>query len=88
MQPAIQGLELCSQTVVALHHSTWRRYKTQLDFNPRQRNQRFQSTTIVYPKHAHTVYTTELSYNCHRLARRFLASVELEAVDRRSRLPQ
>ncbi|KAJ3591248.1 hypothetical protein NHX12_009194 [Muraenolepis orangiensis] len=87
MQPWGQSLEHCSQTVVALPHSTWRRYKTQLDFQPRQRTRRFQSTTIVYPKHAHAVYTTELSYDCRRLARRFLASVELEAVDRR-RLPQ
>ncbi|KAK0133094.1 Refilin-B [Merluccius polli] len=87
MQPRGQGLEHCSQTVVALAHSTWRRYKTQLDFQPRQRTQRFQSTTIVYPKHARAMYTTELSYDCRRLARRFLASVELEAVDRR-RLPQ
>ncbi|KAG7282536.1 hypothetical protein CRUP_020251 [Coryphaenoides rupestris] len=86
-QPRAQGLEHCSQTVVALAHSTWRRYKTQLDFQPRHRAHRFQSTTIVYPKHTHAVYTTELSYDCRRLARRFLASVELEAVDHR-RLPQ
>ncbi|XP_056467017.1 refilin B [Gadus chalcogrammus] len=88
MQPGVQGLELCSQTVMALPHSTWRRYKTKLDFQQRQHSQRFRSTIIVYPKHAHSVYTTELSYDCHRLARRFLASVELEAVDRTCRLPQ
>lgn len=87
LQPRGLGLEHCSQTVVALPQSTWRRYKTQLEFQPRQRAQRFQSTTIVYPKHARAVYTTELSYDSRRLAKRFLSSVELEAVDR-SRLPQ
>lgn len=87
LQPRGLGLEHCSQTVVALSHNTWRRYKTQLEFQPRQRAQRFQSTTIVYPKHARAVYTTELRYDSHRLARRFLSSVELEATDR-SRIPQ
>ncbi|XP_071397676.1 refilin-B isoform X2 [Centroberyx affinis] len=85
LQPRGQGLEHYSQTVVALPHSTWRRYKTQLDFQPRQRVQRFQSTTIIYPKHTRAVYTTELSYDCRRLARRFLSSVEL---DNRRKLPQ
>lgn len=87
LQPCGLGLEHCSQTILALPHSTWRHYKTQLDLQPRQRARRFQSTTIVYPKHARTVYTTELSYDSRRLARRFLSSVELEATDR-SRLPQ
>lgn len=86
MQPRGLGLENCSQTVLAVPHSTWRHYKTQLDLQPRQRAQHFQSTTIVYPKHARTIYTTELSYDSRRLARRFLSSVELEAADR-SRLP-
>ncbi|KAM9452894.1 refilin-B-like [Salvelinus alpinus] len=86
MQPRGLGLENCSQTFLAVPHSTWRHYKTQLDLQPRQRGQHFQSTTIVYPKHAHTIYTTELSYDSRRLARRFLSSVELEAADRR-RLP-
>ncbi|KAM3875252.1 refilin-B [Diretmus argenteus] len=81
LQPRGQGLEHCSQTVMALSHSTWRRYKTQLDFQPRQRAQRFRSTTIVYPKQTHAVYATELSYDCRRLARRFIASVELEAAN-------
>ncbi|KAM9442127.1 refilin-B-like [Salvelinus alpinus] len=87
MQPRGLGLENCSQMVLAVPHSTWRHYKTQLDFQPRQRAQRFQSTTIVYPKHARTIYTTELSYDSRRLARRFMSRVELEAADR-SRLPQ
>ncbi|KAM4627130.1 refilin-B [Polymixia lowei] len=87
LQPRGQGLEHCSQTVMALPHSTWRRYKTQLDFQPRQRAHRFQSTTIVYPKQTRAIYITELSYDCRRLARRFLSSVELEASSRR-KLPQ
>ncbi|XP_056139690.1 refilin B [Lampris incognitus] len=87
LQPRGQGLEHCSQTVMALPQSTWRRYKTQLEFQPRQRAQRFQSTTIVYPKQTRSLYTTELSYDCHRLARRFLSSVALEAANHR-KIPQ
>ncbi|KAL6471145.1 hypothetical protein MHYP_G00197950 [Metynnis hypsauchen] len=84
LQPTGLGLELCSQTVLALSQSTWRRYKTQLEFQPRQRVQRYQSTTIVYPKHARTLYTTQLSYDGRNLAKRFLSSVELEASDCRA----
>ncbi|KAL0973145.1 hypothetical protein UPYG_G00199570 [Umbra pygmaea] len=81
MQPRGLGLENCSQTVLTVPHSTWRHYKTQLDFQPRQRASRFQSTTIIYSKHAQTIYTTELSYDSHRQARRFMSSLELEAAD-------
>ncbi|XP_010863623.1 refilin-B [Esox lucius] len=87
MQPIGLGLEKCSQTVLTVPHSTWRHYKTQLDLQPRQRARHFQSTTIIYPKHARTIYATELSYDSCRLAKRFLSSIELEAVDR-SKLPQ
>ncbi|KAM8903994.1 refilin-B [Spinachia spinachia] len=87
LQPVGQGLEHCRQTVVAVPHSTWRRYKTQLDFQPRHRPQNFKSTTIVYPKKTSAFYNTELSYDCHRLSRRFTSSVELEAAARRE-LPQ
>ncbi|XP_015241626.1 PREDICTED: filamin-interacting protein FAM101B [Cyprinodon variegatus] len=82
-----QGLEHYQQTIVALPHSTWRHYKTQLDFQPRHRPHRYKSTTIIYPKKTSTVYVTELSYDSHRLSRRFLSSVELEVVGG-SRLPQ
>ncbi|XP_066552343.1 refilin-B [Amia ocellicauda] len=81
LRPVGLAVESCSQTVVVLSGCTWRRYKTRLDFQPRQRPQRYQSTTIVYPKHARAVYTTRLDYDSHRLARRFLSSVELEAGD-------
>ncbi|XP_042270211.1 refilin B [Thunnus albacares] len=87
LQPWGQGLEHCRQTIMAIPDSTWRHYKTQLEFQPRHRPQRFKSTTIIYPKKTSTVYTTELSYDCHRLARRFLSSVELEAAGSR-KLPQ
>lgn len=87
LQPSGQALQQCRQTVVALPHSTWRHYKTQLDFQPRHRPQHFRSTTIIYPKKTSAVFTTELSYDSHRLARRFLSSVELEATGRRE-LPQ
>ncbi len=83
LQPWGQGLEHCTQTIVAVPHSTWRHYKTQLEFQPRHRLQHFKSTTIIYPKKTSAVYTTELSYDCHRLSKRFLSSVELEAAGRR-----
>lgn len=80
--PVGLAMASCSQTVLVLPSCTWRRYKTQVELQPRQRAQRYQSTTIVYPKHARAVYTTTLQYDCRRLSRRFLSSVELEAVDR------
>lgn len=87
LQPWGQGLEHCRQTIMAIPHSTWRHYKTQLEFQPRHRPQRFKSTTIIYPKKTSEVYTTELNYDCHRLSRRFLSSVELETTGPR-KLPQ
>ncbi|XP_061781822.1 refilin-B [Nerophis lumbriciformis] len=78
LEPRGRALERCAQTVTALSHGTWRRYKTQLDFTPRQRPQSFRSTAIVYPKQASAAYATELSYDRRRRARRFLSSVELE----------
>ncbi|XP_041850776.1 refilin B isoform X2 [Melanotaenia boesemani] len=87
LHPSGQGLRHCRQTIVAVAHSTWRHYKTQLEFEPRLRPQRFKSTTIIYPKKTSAAFTTELNYNSHRLSRRFLSSVELEAASSR-RLPQ
>ncbi|XP_036070922.1 refilin B isoform X2 [Oryzias melastigma] len=82
-QPLGQGLDCCRQTIVAVSHSTWRHYKTHLEFQPRQRPQHFKTTTIIYPKKTSAVYTTELSYDSHRTSKRFLSSVELEAVSSR-----
>ncbi|XP_017289575.1 refilin B [Kryptolebias marmoratus] len=87
LQPSGRGLEHCRQTVVAVPHSTWRHYKTQLQLEPRLRPHSFRSTAIVYPKKTSEVCITELSYNSRRLCRRFLSSVELEVVSSR-RLPQ
>ncbi|XP_061074266.1 refilin B isoform X2 [Conger conger] len=78
LQPRGFGLESCSQTVVALSHNTWRYYRTQLRLEPRQRAQRYQSTSILYPKHACAIYVTHLHYDCRRHTRRFLSGVELE----------
>ncbi|KAJ8392149.1 hypothetical protein AAFF_G00079550 [Aldrovandia affinis] len=80
LQPRGLALESCSQTVVALSHSSWRHYRTQLRLELRHRVQRYQSTTIVYPKNARAVYVTHLRYDCSRRATRFLASVELKPV--------
>lgn len=74
-----QGLEHCRQTIMALPHSTWRHYKTQLDLQPRYRPHQFRSTAIIYPKKTSVLYTTELNYDRHRLERHFISSVELEA---------
>ncbi|NXV05081.1 RFLB protein, partial [Cettia cetti] len=69
----------CSQTIVCVPDCSWRSYKAEVRLEPRHRPRRFTSTTIIYPKHAKTVYTTTLDYNCRKAARRFLSSVELEA---------
>ncbi|KFV69439.1 Protein FAM101B, partial [Dryobates pubescens] len=68
----------CSQTVVCVPNCTWRSYKAEVHLQPRNKPQRFTSTTIVYPKHAKTVYTTRLDYNCRKTTRRFLSSIELD----------
>ncbi|XP_053130480.1 refilin-B [Hemicordylus capensis] len=73
------GVSSCSQTVLCVAGSTWRRYKAEVRFEPRVRPRRFTSTTIVYPKRAKTVYTATLDYNCRKFTRRFLSSVELES---------
>ncbi|KAI7800704.1 refilin B [Triplophysa rosa] len=86
LQPRGLGLEMCSQTILALPQSTWRHYKTQLEFQPRQRVQRYQSTTIVYPKHTRTFYTTQLNYDGNKLAKRFFTAVELQASDSKAGL--
>ncbi|XP_074045260.1 refilin-B [Macrotis lagotis] len=77
--PVGLAVSSCSQTVVCIPGCTWRNYKAELHFEPRNKALRFLSTTIVYPKHTKTVYTTTLDYNCKKSTRRFLSSVELEA---------
>ncbi|CAL1570353.1 unnamed protein product [Knipowitschia caucasica] len=81
LRPWAHELENCRQTIVAIPHTTWRHYKTQLELEPRHRSHQFSTTAIVYPKKTSVQYTTELSYNCQRLARHFISSVELEAKD-------
>ncbi|XP_044601484.1 refilin-B [Equus asinus] len=71
----------CSQTVTCIPNCTWRNYKAEVRFEPRHKPMRFLSTTIVYPKYPKTVYTTTLDYNCRKMLRRFLSSVELEATE-------
>uniref|UniRef100_A0A8C5LWY5 Refilin B n=1 Tax=Leptobrachium leishanense TaxID=445787 RepID=A0A8C5LWY5_9ANUR len=79
--PVGLGLSSCSQTVICVPNCTWRNYRAEIRFEPRNKPQRFMSTTIVYPKHAKTVYTTTLDYNCKKCMRRFLSSVELESTE-------
>ncbi|XP_019366499.1 PREDICTED: filamin-interacting protein FAM101B [Gavialis gangeticus] len=77
--PVGLGLSACSQTVICVPDCTWRSYKSEVRFEPRNKPLRFSSTTIVYPKHTKTVFTTTLDYNCRKAMRRFLSSVELES---------
>ncbi|XP_008490578.1 refilin-B [Calypte anna] len=76
--PVGLSVSSCSQTVICVPNCTWRSYKTEVHLQPRNKPQRFTSTTIIYPKHAKTVYTTTLDYNCRKTVRRFLSSIELE----------
>ncbi|VTJ92380.1 Hypothetical predicted protein, partial [Marmota monax] len=71
----------CSQTVTCIPNGTERNYMAEVRFEPRHKPTRFLSTTIVYPKYPKTIYTTTLDYNCHKMLRRFLPSVELEATE-------
>ncbi|XP_038615737.1 refilin-B [Tachyglossus aculeatus] len=77
--PVGLGVSSCSQTIICLPNRTWRSYKAEVHFEPRNKPLRFLSTTIIYPKFAKTVCTTTLDYNCRKAVRRFLSSVELEA---------
>ncbi|XP_070598826.1 refilin-B [Erythrolamprus reginae] len=77
--PVRLGVSSCSQTIVCVPDSTWRSYKAEVQFHLCNRPGNFTSTTIVYPKHPKTVYTTTLDYNCKKFNRKFLSSVELES---------
>ncbi|XP_030041740.1 refilin-B isoform X1 [Microcaecilia unicolor] len=79
--PVGLGIASCSQTVFCVPDCTWRSYRAELHLEPRNKPSRFVSTTIVYPKHTKTIYTTTLDYNCRKSIRRFLSSVELEATE-------
>ncbi|KAM9321657.1 refilin-B [Gastrophryne carolinensis] len=77
--PVGLGMSSCSQTVICVPNCTWRSYRAEVHFEPKNKPQRYTSTTIVYPKNTKTVYTTTLDYNCKKCMRRFLSSVELES---------
>ncbi|XP_036434165.1 refilin-A [Colossoma macropomum] len=70
-----------SETVVAVHDCTWRSYKSEVHFQPRHRPLHYQSTAIVYPKHARNTYRTTLNYNANGSAghRWFVSTVRLES---------
>ncbi|XP_069475801.1 refilin-A isoform X2 [Ambystoma mexicanum] len=73
-----------SETVIATPNCTWRNYKSQLVFEPRQKPLRFQSTTIIFPKHAKNIYRTTLSYTFGGGKRWFASSVQLEQCEEAS----
>ncbi|XP_076010293.1 refilin-A [Genypterus blacodes] len=68
-----------SETVVAVQNCTWRSYKSQVYLEPRQKPLRYQSTTIIYPKHAKNTYRTTLNYNATGSRRWFVSTVQLES---------
>lgn len=68
-----------SETVVAVRNCTWRSYKTQVYLEPRQRPVSYQSTTIIYPKHAKNTYRTTLNYNATGSRRWYVSTVKLES---------
>ncbi|NWI76618.1 RFLA protein, partial [Dryoscopus gambensis] len=67
-----------SETIIAAPNCTWRNYKSQLIFEPRQKPVRFQSTTIIFPKRAKNIYRTTLNYSLGCAKRWFASSVQLE----------
>ncbi|CAL8332599.1 unnamed protein product [Arctogadus glacialis] len=68
-----------SETVVAVQNCTWRNYKSQVYLEPRTKPLHYSSTTIVYPKHAKSIYRTTLNYNAAGSRRWFVSTVQLEA---------
>ncbi|NWZ24794.1 RFLA protein, partial [Asarcornis scutulata] len=73
-----------SETVIAAPNCTWRNYKSQLIFEPRQKPLRFQSTTIIFPKRAKNIYRTTLNYSLGCAKRWFSSSVQLELCEETS----
>ncbi|XP_053557801.1 refilin-A [Bombina bombina] len=73
-----------SETVISTPNCTWRNYKSQLLFEPRNKPVRFQSTTIIFPKHAKNIYRTTLNYNCGGARKWFASSVHLELCEETS----
>lgn len=73
-----------SETVIAAPNCTWRNYKSQLIFEPRQKPLRFQSTTIIFPKHTKNIYRTTLNYSLGCAKRWFASSVQLELCEEKN----
>ncbi|XP_044296664.1 refilin-A isoform X2 [Varanus komodoensis] len=72
------------ETVIAAPNCTWRNYKSQLIFEPRQKPLRFQSTTIIFPKHARNIYRTTLNCSLGSAKKWFASSVQLELCEENS----
>ncbi|XP_037672532.1 refilin-A isoform X2 [Choloepus didactylus] len=66
-----------SETIMAAPNCTWRSYRSQLTLEPRPRALRFQSTTIIFPKHAQSSFRTTLHCSLGRPRRWFASSVQL-----------
>ncbi|XP_067910588.1 refilin-A [Heterodontus francisci] len=71
-----------SETIITTPNCTWRNYKSQLLFEPRQKPLRFESTTIIFPKHAKNIYKTTLNYKSGSPRRRFMSSVQLQIIEK------
>ncbi|XP_026538658.1 refilin-A-like [Notechis scutatus] len=65
------------ESVTVAPNCTWRNYKSQLLFEPRQKPLRYQSTTIIFPKRAKNIYRTTLNCRLGCAKRWFASSVQL-----------
>ncbi|KAG8146379.1 hypothetical protein E2320_012729 [Naja naja] len=65
------------ESITVAPNCTWRNYKSQLLFEPRQKPLRYQSTTIIFPKRAKNLYRTTLNYRLGCAKRWFASSVQL-----------
>lgn len=70
-----------SETVVAVHDCTWRSHKSQVYLEPRTKALHHRTTTIVFPKHAKSLYRTTLTYDPAGTRRWFVSTVQLESAE-------
>ncbi|XP_043571266.1 refilin-A [Chiloscyllium plagiosum] len=70
-----------TETIITTPNCTWRNYKSQLRFEPRQKPLRFESTTIIFPKRTKNIFRTTLNYNPRGSSRRFMSSVRLQTIE-------
>ncbi|XP_043924475.1 refilin-A [Protopterus annectens] len=70
-----------SESFITVPNCTWRNYKSEVLLEPRQKPLRFQSTSIIFPKHTKSTYRTTLNYNLGTAKRWFMSSIQLESCE-------